>query len=101
MSNSKSSKEQDKLFEQSEAQRNPRLALPQDFTVTTASEGFLKKLPGHGQRGDLASEAGQLLKESETANASKISGKGAPLPTEVDDAGKPHTHFGGKKVKVR
>jgi hypothetical protein len=91
MSNAKTNEEQNKLFEQTEAQRNTRLAKPQDFVVTTASEGLSKSLPGHGQRGDSLAEHKRLLKEAATGNASKLTKKGQPLATEVHHAKKPHT----------
>jgi hypothetical protein len=84
MSNSKSNSEQNKLFEQSEAQRNPRLARPEDFKVTPA-------LPLAGQRGETKTELFRLLEESKRGNSSHLTGQGAQDSPNVDHAGKPHT----------
>lgn len=86
MSNSKKNKEQNRVIEQSEAQRNPYIARGNDFTVTTASEGLSKTLPATGQRGDSEKEYARLLEEG-----SQRTGKGQPKATEPDNAGKPHS----------
>jgi hypothetical protein len=91
MSNSKKNKEQNKLVEQSEGQRNSYILRGQDFTVTTASQAAKKSLEGGGQCGDSQTEYKQLLDEADTANASKRTGKGQPRATETDNAKKPHT----------
>jgi len=92
MSNAKTNREQNKLIEQTEGQRNSYILRGQDFTVTTASEGLSKSLPATGQCGDSEREYARLLEEgSATANASELTGKGQPRATETDDAGKPHS----------
>ncbi len=74
------SNDKDKLIEQSESQRSPRLARPEDFTITSASEAANQRLPGHGQCGDNLRQYNQLLKEREqVAGKSKPTGKGAPV----------------------
>jgi hypothetical protein len=52
------SPQQDELIEQTEAQRNPGLADPSDFKVSTGNSA---EVPGHGQRGDSVTEFKKLL----------------------------------------
>ncbi len=92
MSNNKKNKEQNKVIEQTEAQRNPYIVRGQDFTVTPANEFSSSYVPGHAQCGYTEAEYKRLLEESSaTANASPITGKGQSRATETDDSGSPHT----------
>jgi len=84
--------DKDTLFEQTEAQRNPYLARPEDFEVMSPVEAAQRSLPGHGQCGNNFHQYNQLLKEREhVAGKSKPTGKGAPVVTSTDDARDPHT----------
>ena len=77
--------EKDRLVEQSESQRNPFLARPEDFEV--GKPGANTGMPGHGQHGDTVAEERALL----ASIPQPISGRGQLLPTEPDHAGKPNT----------
>jgi len=85
MSNSKQNSEQDKKIELTPNQQNPYAARPEDFEVASPNAPSAMEVPAHGQRGDNAREEDRLLAER------RATGKGAPLPTFVDDAKKPHT----------
>jgi hypothetical protein len=50
--------EQDKLIIQTESQRDPGRARPEDFQVSVENNAVV---PGHGQRGDTAQEFTRLL----------------------------------------
>jgi hypothetical protein len=65
---------QDQLFEQSESQRDPGKARPEDFTISTENNAAV---PGNGQRGDTAKEFNQLLAiRASKAGKSKPTGHG-------------------------
>lgn len=85
MSNSRSNKEQSRKIELTENQQNPYAARPEDFEVEKplAPGGIVTV--GHGQHGATEKEQKQLFEER------KPTGKGAPLPTSVDDAKAPHS----------
>jgi predicted alpha/beta-fold hydrolase len=86
MSNAITNKQQDMLIEQTDNQRNPFLARPEDFEVLEPSDAAKPMArPFHGQTGDSKTEYNRLLQEA------PLTGKGAPLPTQTDDAGAPHT----------
>jgi len=78
--------EKDQLFEQTQQQRNPYLARPEDFVVSKPSEIHDRDLPFDGHRGDSDREYRELLRQG----APSLN-KGIDLPTEVDRAGPPHT----------
>lgn len=55
--------EKNKLFKQTDSQRSPGLARPEDFTVNSPDTN--KDYPFHGQRGDSKTECDALLKVRE------------------------------------
>jgi hypothetical protein len=57
-------KEKDQLFEQTEAQRNPYLARPEDFEIMSAADAARRSLPGQGQSGDNLCQYLSLVKTS-------------------------------------
>jgi hypothetical protein len=57
-------KEKDQLFEQTEAQRNPYLARPEDFEIMSAADAARRSLPGHSQSGDNLCQYLSLVKTS-------------------------------------
>ena len=98
MSNSHSNREQGKTIEQTENQRNPFLARPEDFEVLSAEEAAKPmETPFHGQCGDSESEYRRLSKETEG-----LTGEGTPLTGgNVDHSAKPHTPgLGGKRKRA-
>jgi hypothetical protein len=62
-------------------QSNPYLARPEHFEVGAPAQ--TSSTPGHGQRGDTASEEAQLLAKR------KAKGKGVDLGTRIDGVGAP------------
>ena len=56
--------DKNKLFKQTDAQRSPGLARPEDFAVNPPDTN--KDYPFHGQRGDSKRECDALLKVRET-----------------------------------
>ena len=71
--------EKDQLIHQSEAQHNPYLAKPEDFTIMSAADAAQKVLPGHGQRGENMRQYNRLLEERK-----RDAGKSTPTRKDVD-----------------
>lgn len=84
MSNNKKNKEQNKRIELTPEQQNPYLSRPEDFEVGDPNTPSDLAVPGHFQRGKNEQEQKQLLAER------KATDKGVELPTEVDNASRPH-----------
>ena len=80
-------REKDKLVQQSEAQRNPYLARPEDFTIMSAADAAQKVLSGHGQRGENMRQYNRLLEERKRdAGKSTPTRKDVDLPAHGEDA---------------
>lgn len=75
-------KEKDTLVSQTDAQRDPYRAMPEDFVIFTDGQ------PHFGGQHDA-----RLLAEARKVRSTKspVTGKGAPRSARPDDAGKPHT----------
>jgi hypothetical protein len=76
--------EQDQKIELTPEQTNPYLARPEDFQIGAPAQTI--PTPGHGQRGESKREEAQLLARR------KAQGRGATLPTAIDDAARYDIH---------
>jgi hypothetical protein len=82
---------QDEKFEQTENQRDPYRARPEDFTVNPPDKIASSSVPGNGQRGNTRAEFARLLAiRASKAGKSHPANKGLDLPTATDKAGPPH-----------
>ena len=71
--------DRDKLFDQTDAQRDPGRAKPEEFEIVREGDGEFG-----GQRSDEVLEA-----SDRECNRKKF--QGTPMRNSVDSAGKPHT----------
>jgi hypothetical protein len=84
------SPDQDKKIEQSENQRDPYRARPEDFAVSEPDDIASLPVPFHGQCGDTTREYDRLLAvRASKAGKSKVTGQGVDLPTATDKVGPP------------
>lgn len=81
----KGNKEQNQLIQQTEQQRNPGLAKPEDWTVTTASEAAKRQLPGDGHCGKDEAEYYKLLEQANQGSNSSPLGGGHKDRHDVED----------------
>jgi hypothetical protein len=85
------SPEQDKKIDQTDNQRDPYRARPEDFPVSEPNEIAARTQPFHGQCGDSTREYNKLLAiRGSKAGKSHPTGRGADLPTSIDKASTPH-----------
>ncbi len=79
MSNHPSNREQNRVIQQTEKQRNPYLCRPEDFKVTSAADAARATVPHHGQHGRNEQERALLFREQDADGKSPLTGRGQKL----------------------
>ena len=91
------SRQQDELIEQTESQRDPGKARPEDFQVSIENNAAV---PGHVQRGDNAQEFNQLLAiRASKAGKSHSARLNCPLVERLATLGRGHPENSARYIR--